>query len=316
MIALDIQVHDEMIVIIDRSFHNAELNGILKLCITEKLKEAHAWSELTLSMHYMLGGQSPDIYRIGACTELIMLALDIIDDLSDQDSTDKAWMKLPSPIVLNGSVALLVAAIGEIGQLKEQHPNQPLPLVSKINEFLTIAANGQHQDIVNTSIETEEAYLSVILGKSAPLIKLAYYMGYSSVESCNEQIIAQIDGLSDHLAVVAQMQNDLNDLLLFDVKNDLLHKKRTIPIQYLLSYNSSKTSIIRDYYNGVITWKQLVRKKIQGIKFIRKSGCVEYSKVIQGLYLIQAELIFKSIPGNPVWRERFYAHAFAPYNPG
>src|SRR5258708_4405871 len=85
VIVLDKRVFEEMIGVVDRHFQVAALNDFLKRCIDEKMKVTSIWSEITLCTHFMLGGDSSFIYRIGAFTELIILALDIIDDLVDQD---------------------------------------------------------------------------------------------------------------------------------------------------------------------------------------------------------------------------------------
>jgi competence protein ComQ len=310
---LDKRVFEEMIGVVDRHFPVAELNDFLKQCIDEKMKETSIWSEITLCMHFMLGGNSCFIYRIGAITELIMLALDIIDDLADQDSINKFWMKHPQANVLNASIASLVAAIGEVSKLKEQNGEQCLPLSGEINQLLTYAANGQHRDISNSLIETEEDYISIILNKSAPLKILACYMGYACIDHLSESTKEQINEMARNLAIVAQIQNDINDLLLFDVKNDLLDKKRTIPIIYLLSQNPRKHSIIKDYYEGSISREYFLGKKRECIRYIRKSGCIEYSKIIQGLYLNNVETIFNSIPCDLIWKERFRDLAIAPY---
>jgi competence protein ComQ len=310
---LDKRVFEEMIGIVDCHFQVATLNDFLKRCIDEKMKETSLWSEITLSMHFMLGGNCSFIYRIGAITELILLALDIIDDLADQDSDNKLWMKLPHAIVLNASIALLIAAIGEISKLKEQNSQLSLPLSGEINQLLTQAANGQHRDISNSLIATEEDYISIILDKSAPLKILACYMGYACIDHLSESTRELINEMARNLAIVAQIQNDINDLMLFDVKNDLIDKKRTIPIIYLLSQNPSKFTTINDYYEGSISREYLLGKKKACIQYFRKSGCIEYSKIIQGLYLNKAELVFNSVPSDLIWKERFSDLAIAPY---
>lgn len=309
---MDSRVYDEMLRVVDHHFQVAALNDFMKICLEEKKRETHIWSELTICMHFMLTGHSPLIYRLGAYTELIILALDMIDDLTDQDSHLKVWMTYPRSLVLNASIALLVAGLGEISKLKEANLDRCLPLTGEINDLLTLAANGQHRDMHNEAIETEEEYISIILGKSAPLKIFACYMGYACVEHCSKSMIEQINEMAKHLAIVAQIQNDLHDLLQFDVKNDLLHKKRTIPILYLLSL-SAKNSIIKDYYEGIISREEFISNKLEGVEYIRKSGCIEYSKVIQGLYLNLAEGIFNEIPGDAFWKARFYDIAFGIY---
>lgn len=303
----------EMEGVVDSHFHVQELNAMVKTWIRAKMQNESVWGDITRYVHLMLGGGSPHIHRIAAYTELVILALDIIDDLSDQDHHAMPWMQQPQPITLNAAIALLVAVIGEIGKLKEQNGVEKLPLVSDVNQLLSLAANGQHQDIGVAPIESEEDYIALIHAKSVPLKMFACYMGYSCVESCEPSTIEQIQELARNLAVVAQIQNDLRDLLGFDIKNDLIHRKRTLPILYLLSECSQRFPIFKDYYEGKIAWGQLLAMKEECMLSIWQSGCVEYSIVIQGLYLNKIEKLFQAIPGDDVWKKSFGDMVIARY---
>src|SRR5690554_763931 len=103
--------------IIDQYVYEQELNTLLKKYVDNKNLELGVWSDLTLIIHQMLGGDSPDMYRLAATTELIILASDIIDDLQDQDHMDKPWMVDLPAYTLNAVVAMLVTFFGQLTQL-------------------------------------------------------------------------------------------------------------------------------------------------------------------------------------------------------
>jgi competence protein ComQ len=310
---MDSRFIKEMKLVVDQHFRIKDLNDFLRVCIDEKVLEQSSWGETTLQLHYMLGGNSPYIYQLSAFTELLILALDIIDDLTDQDNLHKPWMKVPHTIALNASVAILIAALAEISKLKEQHSDLPLPLTGEINTFLTMAANGQHEDILNQTIETEEDYLRLIQTKSAPLLAISCYMGYSAVEHCEQSTKDKINEMVLHWSIAAQIHNDVNDLVRFDIKNDFWDKKRTFPVLYLLSECSERFPIFQDYYQGRVTREYFLSQKEEVIQHILQSGCVEYCKVVQGLYYNEIERIMSTIPGDPHWKGKFMERAFSVY---
>ncbi|MEW9698631.1 polyprenyl synthetase family protein [Paenibacillus sp. SI8] len=309
----DVRLMEEMDVVIDCHFHVHEMNSILKAWIQAKMQKKSMWGDITRCIHFMLGGNSSHIHRIVAYTELVILALDIIDDLEDKDNSAMPWMQLPHAITLNAAVALLMAVVGEISKLKESNGDLKLPLVGEVNQLLSFAANGQHQDICSEVIESEEDYIALIFAKSAPLMVFACYMGYSCVDQCELSTKDQINELACNLAVVAQIQNDIKDLISFNVKHDLINKKRTLPILYLLTECSQRYPIFKDYYDGRVSLEPFLEMKEACISFILKSGCVEYSRVIQGLYLNKVEEIFNSIPGTTLWKNKFWEVVIAQY---
>ncbi|MCD1261689.1 polyprenyl synthetase family protein [Paenibacillus athensensis] len=310
---MDKRLLEEMIKVIDRHFHVQELNHLLKACMDDKIQSKSIWGEITLTVHEMLEGSSPYIDKLAAYIELLMLASDMMDDLADQDNTSRPWMNISTPIALNAAAALLIAVTGECAELREQHPHLPLPANGDIHRMLTRAANGQHQDIRGQAIHSEEDYLALVLQKSAPLMQLAFYMGYSSVESCEDTTKLQLDQMAEYVAIAAQLHNDLHDLIQFDVKGDLFDKKRTFPILYLLDQCSEQHPVFYEYYEGKLSLERLKEMKEACLQAIVQSGCIEYTRVVQGLYVHEAEKIVEAIPGQPEGKRQFLQKVIAPY---
>src|SRR5690554_5742854 len=99
---------------IDQYTVDSQLNTLIRAYIDNKSQEQGMWSDMTIMVHHMLGGSSPDIYRVAAVTELVILAADIIDDLQDHDHLDKPWMVDPPAYTLNAVVAMLVVFFGQL----------------------------------------------------------------------------------------------------------------------------------------------------------------------------------------------------------
>src|SRR5690554_4930487 len=100
--------------IVNQYVYHDQLNTLVKTYIDNKKQDHGVWSDMTLSIHRMLGGTSPDIHLLAATTEFIILASDIIDDLQDQDHINKPWMRDPQAYTLNAVVAMLVSFFGQL----------------------------------------------------------------------------------------------------------------------------------------------------------------------------------------------------------
>ncbi|RKN80592.1 polyprenyl synthetase family protein [Paenibacillus ginsengarvi] len=289
---------------IDRLVPVPSFNELLKTFVRDKAGETSRWGEMTRHVHHMFGGSSAYIDRVAALTELLVLALDIADDLQDQDNAEKSWMNCPPGLSLNAVMGLLMGAVGELGRLQQEYPEQSFPSPGEVGLIVMNAVNGQYRDLVG-DIVSEQDYISVVQQKSCMLLKLAYYMGYGGLPDA-PAIEPQMDLLAGYIGVVSQLSNDLRDVLRYDVKNDLLHKKQTLPILYLLGDEEDEFTLIRDYYQGLVERDVFLKNKIACLDYIRESGCVEYTEVIKSLFLQKAEETFDSIDApDPEWKERF-----------
>ncbi|MEC0227309.1 polyprenyl synthetase family protein [Paenibacillus alba] len=292
----DIQEH--LYRMIDDYVYVEELNNLLKSFIADKVQEQSLWAEITLCTHNMLGGEIVDIRRYAAVTELVNLTLDIVDDLQDQDQANKSWMQSPQASTLNAILAMLMGVVGELGQLQVHGK-----LLVEITQIIARSINGQHKDIINASVSVDD-YLVMTQEKSGSLFRLACFMGYLSLD-CPDETIKQLHELADCIGLIHQIQNDMRDLVRYDVKNDLYFKKRTLPILYLLSVEDEAFKPLKDYYAGKITADSLLHDKEAFNQMIHDSGCLEYSRVVQSICLQKAEEIYAKLQAASPWKEKF-----------
>lgn len=278
--------------------------SLLRGFVQDKAQEATSWGAATEHVHFMLGGASPHLPQLAALTEWLVLALDIADDLQDRDNMEKSWMQCPSELSLNAVMGLLMGAISELGRLRLEHPEAALPDPGEVAQIVMHAVNGQYRDLVN-DIATEQDYIAVVQQKSCMLLKLAYYMGYSAVDP-RPPVDEAMELLAGYAGVVSQLANDMRDICRVDVKNDLLHRKLTLPILFLLADEEGSPTYIRDYYSGELDQEAFLTYKPAVLDYIRDSGCLEYTQVIQNLFLQKAEETLDQIPAvDPVWKQRF-----------
>ena len=309
---MESSVVSEMYRLVDEYFYVEDFNRLLKQFIRDKSGEKSVWSDLTLYCHYMLGGSSPYITKVAALTELLILALDITDDLQDRDNVEKSWMRCPQELALNSVISFIFAALGELGKIKEADPSAVLPDAGRIGSYIVKSINGQYKDL-NRSIDTEEDYVTAVREKSGSLIQFACYMGYSCLKDCAAQIREQIDEMAGCIGMIAQIDNDVKDVQRYDVKNDLLHKKRTLPILYLLKFSEEDFPLFKQFYEGAVSERDFLDKKREILQYIYDSGCIEYSRVIQLLYANRAEQLLAEIPAVSPWKEKFREITLGPF---
>ncbi len=285
------EVLDNIYSFVDQYVYEEQLNTLIRAYIDNKSHERGFWSDLTITVHAMLGGASPDIYRLAAITELIILASDIIDDLQDQDHLDKPWMTEPQAYTLNAVVAMLVVFFGQLSQLLEgKNQAEALHVTSRI---LMRSLNGQQKDLSN-SVQTVDDYLVMVQEKSGSLIRLACYLGYVTLD-CNEETVNKLNDLADCTGLIHQIENDMKDLLGLDVKSDLVSKKRTLPLLYLILTDSE-----------LMIDELITMGKAEALKIIQDSGCVEYGKIVQSVCFTKAEEIFGGLQAQSPWKEEYW----------
>jgi competence protein ComQ len=297
---LENTVIENMHAIVDEHIDAKDLNKLIKLFIQEKAQEKSLWSSITRCTHFMLGGTSPHIDRIAAATELIMLVQDIVDDLQDQDQENKPWIQCEPAYTLNAVLAFMMSFFGELELLQGNHAR---PLNKEISRFISRSINGQQKDVSNC-IETVDDYLIMVQEKSGSLIKLACYMGYASLD-VSPQTIGHIEGVADYTGLIHQIQNDMKDLNEFDNKSDLFLKKRTLPILYLLESEDTSFPLLKSFYQGRIQLDEFMKNKEAWLTYIDKSGCIEYSKIVQSICMTKAEEIYEELLAAAPWKEKF-----------
>jgi competence protein ComQ len=157
------------------------------------------------------------------------------------------------------------------------------------------------------TVETEEEYVNMVQQKSCVLIRIAFYMGLAAIPNhrMSPEKWDQMNHLADLIGMIAQINNDISDLLRMDTKNDLFTKKRTLPILYLLEETDSTFPQLQQFFKGTITLQEFLQKKHECLAYITNSGCIEYSRMIVQLQLSRAKELMAQIPANSSWKEQF-----------
>lgn len=249
-------------------------------------KEATGYSFGTLCIiHYeeYADNFNEDIYEIGAAIELIILSFDIIDDLQDND-TNYIWTKTPK-FSLNAVLAMLTIASKVLRQSSFEHRELALHI---IEQYTLRSINGQQLDLLNICRD-ESSYLQMITQKSGSLTAMSCLVGFILAQGKKS---AEVEEYATALGIIQQIKNDIQDLKEWNLKNDLLNRKYSLPIIYLFSLENDISSNLKKYYNndeGTILSKTIMSK------VLTNSGAIRYALAIKNFYRNQALNIIQNI---------------------
>ncbi|MBM7572982.1 polyprenyl synthetase family protein [Aquibacillus albus] len=248
--------------------------------ILYKREEGFSFSELT-QIHYHMDNdeKSPGMLPVSAAVEFLILALDILDDLQDQDDMEKPWSKTPFSTSMNISTGFLMLSVLILEQAPYEEKLKSTALQHLHGQVLQ-AVKGQHQDLKRSNT-IEEDFLRMIEDKSGSLMACSTLIGATLNHSTQQETIRDY---SRSFGVTAQLANDINGLLRLDTKNDLLQKQWTLPIMLLSKEKDEKAQWIRDYYNNKVNQKFLVEREESLFQWIHQSPVISYVRIIKRLY--------------------------------
>jgi len=284
---------------IDQYFVQQDLRLMAATFMEYKLRGSTIFSDLVRLHYRMFGGTSHDIEQAAAAIECMLLALDIYDDLQDKDNDVVPWSEVDPALAMNVAVGLqsLSMAMLEDAGFSNSTKNRA---VRYINQAILRAVNGQHTDLLNF-INEEEDCLHMLRNKSGALVACACLVGATLVTDEYSELIAQY---GQSIGVIGQIRNDMQGIQEWDVRNDLLYRKRTLPILYLLDFDHPQLHIVRSYYAGQATRDELLNHKLNIHDLIQSSGSLQYAEVILKTLQYEVKELVNRLPVEDHWKEQ------------
>ncbi|AXI01086.1 transcriptional regulator [Sporosarcina sp. PTS2304] len=242
-----------------------------------------------LILHYNMfnGIKTEEIYSVAAAVEMLILSFDMLDDFEDDDCKDKPWSMEPN-LALNATTALLFLCTSIIRNTGFKNKDQGISILS---EYALQSITGQHKDLLNIC-RSEEEYIQMTIEKSGSLVALACEVG--SVLA-TEDYPVEIETYSTYIGLIGQITNDLADIKTWNEKNDLLNKKFSLPILYLLNYKDKELNFIHEYYADQVEKSEILKnQELISAKFV-ETGAIAYSEVIKKIYQGKAIDVLKKL---------------------
>jgi len=220
---------------------------------------AGSWPLLTFLVAQMIRPviDSASASSVAAATECFICALDLLDDVEDDDQTSIV-QTLGIARTLNVSTTLLMLAQKALLSLSQYHvpAERILLLLDTLQACALAATTGQHRDLLAEQRParnfTQDDCIEIARGKAGSLMRLAFLLG-AICAGADERTCEQLTALGELLGIAHQLDNDAHDLyyLLEDassaeasnerptgtdsawqksVKTDLVRGKKTLPV--------------------------------------------------------------------------------------
>ncbi|MEB2588753.1 polyprenyl synthetase family protein [Bacillus cereus] len=282
-------VKNSMFSLLDFYIENLEIREEIYKFIESKEEHGFYFSRLTILHFEMFNGSSNEIIKAASAVEYLNLALDIIDDIQDEDNAGNVWGSINKATLLNYAILLIFISqkiLIDIELMKKD------AILRYFNELTITAIQGQHLDL-NMVCTNEEQYLEIIKKKSGALTSLAVVIGVLIAQ--DNYALESIIEYATYIGISGQLLNDASDVIRLDDKSDVRNKKLTFPVLYLLNHPSQNLTIVKSYYNDEIGFGELIENRELIIKEILNSKAIEYTLIYKEIFVQKALEIVKGI---------------------
>jgi competence protein ComQ len=265
--------------IINEQIKQNELKEQLLGFFDYQSKREFPFGEL-LILHYKIfnGTETEEIYLVAAAVEMLILSFDMLDDFEDGDFKDKPWGG-KSDLALNTTTALLFLSANVIMNTGFKNKDKG---ISILLNYALQSINGQHRDLLN-NCRNEADYIDMTIQKSGSLVALSCSLGAVLAKA---DYPVEVETYSRYIGLIGQFNNDLADIKVWDEKNDLINKKFSLPIIYLLNYKDEELKFIHDYYetDNKIEKKEIIKNQVLISNKFLETGAIAYAEVIKKVY--------------------------------
>ena len=171
-------------------------------------------ARLALDAAAHLGLDARTAITLATTCELLHNASLIHDDLQDQDEQRRGrqtvWKSWGADVALCAGDLLLSSAYAALAELDD--PAHLAPMMKTIHLRTAAAIHGQAADIAHrtTPVETTDAYLRIVAGKSGALLSLPLELAL--LAAGNAAACTQARAAAEAFAIGYQIADDLDDL--------------------------------------------------------------------------------------------------------
>lgn len=206
-----------------------------------------------------------NVIRSGAVIEMIHLASlyhdDVMDEAPQRRGTDSANNRWGNSVAILAGDYLFAAASAIMSDMGTQ-------AVRWISETFAELVNGQMEETVHAgSMESAEAYLRVIHGKTASLIATAGHFGAHYAGASEEQVAA-LQKAAHATGMAFQIVDDVIDIASESTQSgktpgtDLREGVFTLPVLYALDEEGPVGDRLREILTGPVTDENLVEEAL------------------------------------------------------
>ncbi|UNC92818.1 polyprenyl synthetase family protein [Candidatus Contubernalis alkaliaceticus] len=259
--------------------------------------ERYKWAKLTYVSGQLFNESKEAVLPGAIAMELFAFAADIFDDIQDQDNHLISWRKIPLSQAIALAHSLLFISYDTLLSVENYEISKIL--MQLFNQTGLKASAGQYEEFTEQtkSYSSVDKYLAVVSKKSGSFTECACKIG-GVLAGAPPGAINELGKLGENLGIIAQISNDLRDILDFHNKSDFKNKKQTLPylyLTYVLIGERAKelNQLIKMAGSGQGVFTEKEQQRLTNI--IREEGAIHYCLVFQEMFRQKALSILEKI---------------------
>ncbi len=279
---------------------DAEMERLIRVSLNadSPTGELFRWAHLTRMSCECAGGEMEAVLPGAIGMELFALALDIFDDVQDQDNDNMPWRQLPDAQAINLAICLLMLSDEAISTIPDNRLFRGV--ATTLHRTGICASNGQFQEFLYDGWQqvSFEQYFEMSEQKAGSLTACACRIG-AILGGAEETVVNALEQFGRNLGILNQIRNDLNDFLNFFQKKDFVNNKKTLPYVYLLNTLKEEAAerfkeLTQGRGEGAHRFGDKEREYVKHLT--AEEGVAPYCTVMFEIYCQKAREILEGIP--------------------
>lgn len=166
---------------------------------------------------------------LGALCRFYLFALDLIDDVQDEDLAGKPHAEVGPAVAVNSGMTLFALALAALHQAMtlEADKERRTDYLKLLTRICLDASSGQHLDLT-TAAETANQALAIHRNKGSSIVLVIECAALHS--GTNAASLLRYREAAEHLSILVQVVGDLRDLFGKPASPDLTGGKATHPL--------------------------------------------------------------------------------------
>ena len=258
---------------------------------------------LTILSAKMLAGAVSDVTIHGAvAVELLHNASLMHDDVIDKSDERRGAATVNR--IWDNRVAVLMGDFFLAKCLNCSCDTQSLEIIRTLTCMSTALTEGELEQLSNarSHLLSEEAYFSVISGKTASLFSACLRIGALSVDASAEDV-ARMGEVGTKIGLVFQIRDDIfdyfptNDAVGKPTGHDIMEGKVTLPLLYALQHGpGEQNQRMRDI---LLQNRELTEAEVAAlVDYAKQMGGIEYAQARMKNIAFEAKQLLLSCPAN------------------
>jgi len=194
-----------------------------------------AWGMLPLLICGELGMAPLRALPLSTATECFIAALDVLDDLEDEDAHDALWRSCGRATATNVATLLLFLYQRALASLVDLcHDPSLVSAVQRIYATAGIRACGGQQQDLDGYAQDEDQYLGMVARKTGSLTQ-GICRAAARLATSDQTVIDRYAELGLNLGIAMQIANDVAAIAIEKDRNDLMRGKKELSLLFALA---------------------------------------------------------------------------------